>query len=228
MALPFQIANAARAAVTAVDLAGAGFTGPHDALEGPFGYFKLFDTGDLSRYTADLGQMWRISEISTKPFPSGRASHGVLGVLAGRSGPRDITAHVPPLVHRLVGRPMKADMTPAYARLCLPLLVALMLRDGRIDPRAFTPETFADPAIQAQAARVRVVVDGNPDLNALSPQLLEVDGARVAIAATLGSPEAPLSPDQAAAKRTLCRELAGMVADLRLFDDPLGYFTEPR
>jgi 2-methylcitrate dehydratase PrpD len=228
IALPFQIANAARAAVTAVDLAGAGFTGPHDVLEGPFGYFKLFDTGDLVRYTCNLGQVWRISEISTKPFPSGRASHAVLGVLAGMQGARDITAHVPPLVHRLVGRPMTPDMTPAYARLCLPLLAALMLRDGRIDPRVFTPETFADPAIRAQAARVSVLVDDNPDPNALSPQALEVDGQLTTIPATHGSPDAPLSPVQIAAKLGFCRELAGAIADPRLFNAPLGYFTEPR
>ncbi|KPQ21738.1 MAG: putative protein involved in propionate catabolism, partial [Porphyrobacter sp. HL-46] len=72
--LPFQIANAARAAVTASDLARAGFPGPKDPLEGQFGYFRLFDSGDLSRYTRDLGKVWRISEVSVKPFPSGRAS----------------------------------------------------------------------------------------------------------------------------------------------------------
>ena len=57
--LPFQIANAARAAIVAVDLAQAGFEAPYDVFEGPFGYFKLIDQGDLSRYTCDLGQVWR-------------------------------------------------------------------------------------------------------------------------------------------------------------------------
>ncbi|MEM6584747.1 MAG: MmgE/PrpD family protein, partial [Pseudomonadota bacterium] len=40
--LPFQIANAARAAVTASDLARHGFPGPKDPLEGQFGYYALF------------------------------------------------------------------------------------------------------------------------------------------------------------------------------------------
>jgi 2-methylcitrate dehydratase PrpD len=43
-ALPIQIANAARAAVTAVDLAEAGLPGPEAAIEGPFGYLTLFET----------------------------------------------------------------------------------------------------------------------------------------------------------------------------------------
>ncbi|OYY72776.1 MmgE/PrpD family protein [Sphingomonas sp. 28-63-12] len=235
IALPLQIANAARSAVMAVDLVKAGLTGPHDALEGPFGYFRLIDQGELSRYTDHLGSVWGISEISTKPFPSGRASHGALGLLQGLApDPAEIAwieLFVPPLVKRLVGRPMLGEMTPAYARLCLPLLAALMLRDGHVDPRAFTPATFADPAVLDLAGRVIVNDDGNPDPNALSPQRAVItlhDGtvAEHLIPATLGSPDAPLSPAQAAAKRSLARTLAPG-ADPRLFDAPLAWFTEP-
>jgi len=237
IALPLQIANAARSAIMAVELAQAGLTGPHDALEGPFGYFRLFDQGDLAAYASTLGSVWRISEISVKPYPSGRASHATLSTLKeldlNPAQVARIEAFVPPLIARLVGRPMTADMTPAYARLCLPLLATLMLTEGRIDPRRFVAATFADPAVAALAARVSVTVDGNPDLNALSPQRLVVtldDGRMIerAIPATLGSPAAPLSPDQAEAKRALARELAGRASDSRLFDDPLAYFTEPR
>ena len=208
-----------------------GFTGPHDVFEGVVRLFpKLFDRGDLSRYTATLGQIWRIGEISTKPYPSGRASHGVLGVapIASTARPQSITAHVPPLVHRLVGRPMHPDMTPAHARLCLPFLAALMLTDGQIDPRRFTPEAFADPGLAAIAVRVRIEVDDNPDPNALSPQRLVIDGGTIDIPHTLGSPAAPLSLEQGDAKVALARELAGDIADPRLFDGPLAYFTDPR
>ncbi len=225
IALPLQIANAARAAVAAVDLVRAGLTGPRDALEGPFGHFALFDEGNLATYTRDLGRVWRVSEVATKPYPSGRASHGVLGALAETSGAIRIDAYVPPLVARLVGRPAHADMTPAYARLCLPFLAALMLTEGRIDPRRFVAATFADADLLALAARVTVTVDANPDPNALSPQRLVIDGVEIGIPATLGSPSAPLTPAQAAAKLALARDLAP-AADARIFDDPLGYFTE--
>lgn len=235
IALPLQIANAARSAIMAVDLARSGLTGPHDALEGPFGYFRLFDTGDLASYTDHLGSVWRIGEISIKPFPSGRASHGALGLLQGLAlDSADIAwieLFVPPLVKRLVGRPMLAEMTPAYARLCLPLLAALMLRDGRVDPRAFTPTGFADPALLDLAGRVIVNEDGNADPNALSPQRAVISRADGSISehhipATLGSPDAPLTDAQAAAKRDLARALAPD-ADPRLFDAPLAWFTEP-
>lgn len=237
LALPFQIANAARAAVVAVDLAKAGFGAPYDVFEGPFGYFKLFDTGDLSRYTASLGQVWRISEVSTKPYPSGRASHAALSVLSdlalNPASVERIELFAPPLIQRLVGRTMPRSLEPAYARLCLPLLAALMVTDGMIDPRRFTESTFFDPAIADLASRVLVRVDDNPDPNALSPQRLVVTltgGETItrAIPDTLGSPAAPLSPHQQAAKLSLARTLAGEIADTRLFDDPLAYFLEPR
>ncbi len=232
--LPFQIANAARAAVMASDLAKAGFPGPKDALEGPFGYFALFDEGELAHYTRDLGSVWRISEISVKPYPSGRASHAALGALevlrpdAGQVARIELAA--PPLIHRLVGRPYKADMTPAYARLCLPFLAALMIADGRIDPRRFTPEGFSDPALAALAGKVHLLADGNTDPNALFPQRLAItlsDGSHreQPIAATLGSPANPLTAAGAEAKLALARELAPPAADPQIFTDPLAYFT---
>lgn len=231
-ALPFQIANAARAAVMASDLARAGFAAPRDVIDGPFGYFALFDAGDSAALVAGLGA-WRISELSVKPYPSGRASHAALGVLAefAGQGVAAVELACPPLIRRLVGRDMHAGMAPAWARLCLPFLAALMLRDGRIDPRCFTPAQFADPDLAAMAAGVRLVDDGNPDPNALFPQAITLtlaDGMRITrtIAHTLGSPDARLSPVQIAAKFALARELAGP-ADPRIFDDPLLYFTDP-
>lgn len=240
IALPLQIGAAARAAITAVDLVKAGLTGPHDALEGPYGYFKLFDKGALSTYTDTLGSLWRVGEVSIKPFPSGRASHAVLSTLDSLLREGAVTAAtvarieviVPSLVQRLVGRPLHADMTANYARLCLPLLTALMLLDGRIDPRRLNPETFSDPEVRALADMLVFTDDGNADPNALSPQRLVVtttDGRQIErfIANTLGHPQAPLSSVQTEAKRGLARELAADLSDPRLFSDPLSYLTRP-
>lgn len=240
VALPLQIGHAARAAITAVDLAAAGMDGPHDALEGPFGYFALIEPGELARYTESIGEAWLIEKVSTKPFPSGRASHGALGAIDDmlRTGELDpdrverVSLAAPPLIRRLVGRPYETGMTPGYARLCLAFLVPLMLRDGRIDPRCFTREEFADPALAELGSRVTVELDGNDDPNAMAPQRLTIalgDGTHIAraITANPGSPEAPMSEAQAEAKQTLARDLAACDTDPRLFDDPLSYATEP-
>ena len=229
VALPLQIANAARSAVTALHLTMAGLTGPHAVLEGPFGYSALIEPLDLARYTP--GDPWRISEVSIKPYPSGRASHGALGALADLRGEgltleqvSAIELFAPPLVHRLVGRPFQRGAASSYNRLCLGFLAPLMLRDGQIDPQLET-------TVEALAAKTCVTLDGNADGNALSPQRLVVtltDGTTIerVIPANLGSPEAPLSPAQSAAKYDLCRALAGD-CDPRIFTDPLAYATEP-
>ncbi|MEO1167702.1 MAG: MmgE/PrpD family protein [Pseudomonadota bacterium] len=241
VALPLQIANAARAAITAVDLARAGMNGPHDALEGPFGYFTLFEPGKLPRYTDTIGERWLIEQVSTKPFPSGRASHGVLGTIddllrAGELDPaavESVDVAAPPLINRLVGRPYTRNMTPSYARLCLAFLVPLLLRDGIVSPACFTAGQFADPALAALGEKVAVRLNDNPDPNALGPQQLTImlnNGGHIAreVTGNLGSPDAPMSADQAAAKYDLCRTLASPDADARLFDDPLSYATDPQ
>ena len=233
IALPLQIGRAAQAAVQAVDLVKAGLSGPHDVLEGPFGYSKLFEPLDLSSYAASLGTVWRISEVSIKPYPSGRASHGALGALAELQNAGAVSLETvlsvelfaPPLIHRLVGRQYQHDAPMSYNRLCLAFLVPLMLRDGHIDPRL-------NDAIPSLAEKVTVTLDENPDGNAMSPQRLVVrlkDGATIErqIEANLGSPDVPMSPTQYAAKYDLCRALAPN-CDPRIFDDPLSYATDPR
>lgn len=232
-ALPLQIANAARGAVTAIDLAQAGIDGPHDVIDGPFGYSQLIEPVETSDWSSNLGQSWRISEVSIKPYPSGRASHGALGALADLRDERafaiddvaGIELFAPPLIHRLVGRPFQPNAPQSYNRLCLAFLAPLMLRDGLIDPRI-------DRTIETLAEQVQVKLDGNPDLNALSPQRLIVrlnDGRTLerAVAANPGSPEAPLSAARAQTKYELCRRLAGQ-CDARIFETPLEYATEPK
>ena len=233
IALPLQIGRAAQAAVQAVDLVKAGLSGPHDVLEGPFGYSNLVEPLDLSSYAASLGTVWRISEVSIKPYPSGRASHGALGALAELQNAGAVSLETvlsvelfaPPLIHRLVGRQYQHDAPMSYNRLCLAFLAPLMLRDGYIDPRL-------NDAIPSLAEKVTVTLDENPDGNAMSPQRLVVrlkDGATIEreIEANLGSPDAPMSPAQYAAKYDLCRALAPN-CDPRIFDDPLSYATDPR
>lgn len=218
IALPLQIAGAAAAAVRAVDLVSAGLTGPHDVLDGPFGYFALFETGSGAGYVPDSAH-WLITDLSIKSWPCGRASHATLGTLSEM--PRSISsieAYVPPLVARLVDRPWTDDMTPAYARLCLPFLTALMLADGQIDPRRFTAASFVDPVLQALGQRLTITVDSNRDPNALSPQRFTVmlaDGSRVEhhVPATPGHPDNSLTPALAAAKLTLAASLATAPAD---------------
>ena len=217
-ALALQMGFAAGAAVRAVDFARTGIPGPHDVLEGPFGYFRLYEGDwDLEPAWAELGTIWRITQVSHKPFPTGRAAHGGLdGILQLRAAHglqaddvARLTLAAPPLIHQLVGRPAKPDMDVTYARLCFPYVGALALLHGGVDVGDFSLEQLTAPRLHDLARRIELVADGNPDPNALAPQaviarLKDGRALRVDIPHTLGSPERPLSREQHLAKFRRC------------------------
>ncbi|WP_089717224.1 MmgE/PrpD family protein [Candidatus Entotheonella palauensis] len=217
-ALALQMAFAAAAAIRAVDLAQAGFPGPHDILEGPFGYFPLYEgTWELEPVWAELGDLWRITQVSHKPFPSGRATHGGLdGILQLRQAHAlspDAVEHVtllaPSLIHELVGRPLQVVMSANYARLCFQFVGALALANGDVRIDDFTDGGLTDAHIHELARRIEVVIDDNPDPNALAPQTVVIrlrDGGehRIDVPHTLGSPERPLTRAQHLEKFRRC------------------------
>lgn len=213
--LGLQIGFNARGALTAIDLAGHGFTGPREVLEGRYGYFRLYegDAYDVVPVVDTLGRTWRVAELSHKPFPSGRLTHGVVdGLLRLRArlgfaatDVERVVAHVPPLVLRLVGRPDVPAPAPNYARLCTPFVAATALRRGTVDVPDFAPDRLVDAETHALAARIDVRVDANPDENAMVPLAVELtlrDGARHAITldSVLGDPRSPLTREQHLAK----------------------------
>jgi 2-methylcitrate dehydratase PrpD len=215
--LAMQMGFAARNAVAAVELARRGMPGPRAPISGPFGYFALFDGKADPAPFDELGRAWRISELSHKPFPTGRATHGGIDGLQRLIAAHGITAAqvkagrflVPPLTHRLVGRKPEPNMTVAYARLCLSYCGAVCLRRGTVGLDDFTPSALADPDTLALAARLSVIADSNPDPNALAPARVELDladGRTLACDVTdvIGSPANPLSPEGARAKFTAC------------------------
>jgi aconitate decarboxylase len=212
--LAMQVGLNARNAVMASDLAARGFPGPRAVLEGPFGYYRLFEgEHDLAGALSHLGRVWRVTEVAQKPFPSGRATHGVVdGVLtlAGDHGftaaeVERVTARVPALVHRLVGRPPAADATVSQARLCAAYVAARALLRGTVDQDDFRPGALEDPATLALARRVELVVDDNPDPNALAPVTVAVacrDGRvhRLTLERVYGNPGRPMTREAHLAK----------------------------
>jgi aconitate decarboxylase len=217
-ALALQIGFAAMAGMRAVDLACASFPGPHDVLEGRFGYFRLYEgEWDLDPVWAELGRVWRITQVSHKPFPTGRATHGGIdGILQLREleglnadNVEHITLRAPSLIHKLVGRPLRPDMPVNYARLCFPYVGALALANGGIAVDDFQPERLGDRHILDLARRIEVVIDDNPDPNALRPQTVVArftDGSvrAMEVPHTLGSPERPLTRAQYVDKFRRC------------------------
>ncbi len=205
--LAMQIGFNARNAVIACEMAARGLAAPQNVLEGPFGYYSLFEgEHDLAGVLAQLGTVWRIAEVAHKPFPSGRATHGIVdavlslrrehGFAAGEVA--KITARVPPLVHQLVGRPLADDPAPNQARLCAAYVAARALKRGAVGIGDFQPPALSDPETRTLARRFEMLPDDNPDPNALVPitvTLVLTDGRQHAITldAVYGGPARPMS-----------------------------------
>ncbi|OYY72587.1 MmgE/PrpD family protein [Sphingomonas sp. 28-63-12] len=223
-ALPVQVANAARAALVAVELARGGVPGVAEPIEGTFGYFALLERGEaLDAALAKLGRGHRIVECSWKPFPTGRAAHGGIVAVQHLMTEHAMRAetlnmlefHAPPLIHKLVGRPAFAGMEPGYARLCLAWLAAVTLMRGTVTLQDFDAQTLRDPRLIALAARVRVVANANPDPAAFVPaQAIARSSNRrettADIIALLGSPDWPLTAQQHRTKARACLAFAGL------------------
>ena len=176
--LAMQVGFNARNALLSCNMASAGIPGPQDALQGQFGFYALFEGEyDLTSVLAQLTHVWRMEEVAHKPFPSGRATHGIVDACLdlrkkhgfNASAVASVSAFVPPLTQRLIGRPVGTSMNINYARLCAPFVAAIALRYGDVQPEHFSPLHLADADTHELATRIDVVVDGNSDLNALTP-----------------------------------------------------------
>lgn len=215
--LAVQLAGAARAGIVAADLAGAGVPAPEEALEGRYGYLRLFEGSHSTAGLAEaLGVVWRVEEMSHKPYPSGRATHGAVhgildlrrrGVGVDNLARMQLTA--PPLIHQLVVRPATPDMTANYARLCYGYVGAAALVDGDVRFDHFDRASLGDAKRLALAQRFEADLNAVEDPAAFTPQsvtakLLDGRVLTAHVDALPGSPGNPLSESERLAKMSTC------------------------
>ena len=205
--LAMQVGFNARNAVLAAELAALGVEAPENVLEGPYGYFANMEGDhDVRGVTETLGKIWRIAEVAHKPFPSGRATHGIVDAVLrlmrehgfSADDVDQISCSVPSLTHRLIGRPAHDAMTPNYARLSGQYVVAAALLSGHVGVEDFYQGPIADEDRLALASRVEITADDNPDPNALTPITVAAQlksGARHSqtLIDVYGSPAAPMT-----------------------------------
>lgn len=224
--LAMQMGFAARNAVMAHDMGRMGITAPVELLAGRFGFFHNYERDhDLLAAFATIGQPWKVTQLSHKPFPSGRVTHGAIHTMrnlrqllsldAGNALQRirSIRVGLPPLGMRLVGRPMVHQPPPNYARLCIPYVAAAEVMFGKVDPTTFVPERLGDPDTEALARRIETFERPHPNPNAFYPQTLslELNTGEVFnrdIPYAWGHPSMPLSPQECEDKFRLCWRLS--------------------
>jgi aconitate decarboxylase len=211
----------AKAGLIAAALARRGITGPRDCLTGMFGYFPLYEGGsyDPSVLLSDLGTRYEVLNISQKPYPCGRLTHGAveLALALHREGAvraddiAQVTVAASPFVQRLVGRPYDPHhQNPLDARLSLPFTVANTLLRGRLEIGDAEGAALWEPALHQLAQKVTVVVDADlAPPNAPAPQRLEItrrSGERIVrrIDVLKGAPGRALSWDDTVDKFWTC------------------------
>ena len=207
--LPVQIAGAARAAIVACDLAQAGLYGPESSLEGPFGYFNMFeDQSDAQSGAERLGKVHRITEVSWKPFPTGRAAQGAI-VLVQKLMKQGVTFEnleelvlsAPPIIPRLVKRPIVENMTANYARLCFPYLAPIVLMRKTVGLGDFTNADLHSPEILEASRKIKIETNHISDPAEFVPQTMTArlkngEEKTTRIDKLFGSPADPLSREQ--------------------------------
>jgi len=216
--LGLQVGFAARGGITSCDLAEKGIEGPKDVLTGMYGYLVLCEREyNIEPVWAEIGKVYRLTQVGHKPFPAGRLTHYVIDaiqILKDEHGFTEndvekVTAWIPPLAYRLVGRPDIPTPSPSYARLCLPFVAAITICNGTVVPQDFEEDALIRKETHSIAAKIQVIEDNNRDPNAFGPQTVELclkDGTlfKIKIEKAIGDPDKPLSRDRQIEKFWRC------------------------
>lgn len=236
---------AAHAGVTAADLVARGFTGPPTVLEGRFGFFQAWLSGnfDPDEITRGLGQEWSVPGIFFKPYPANHFTHA--GIDAARRlrdaglRPDDVDhalLEVAPPTVRTIGEPIEAKRRPEsgyHAQFSGPYTVAAALSGGGglgLALQDFTDEAAGRPDVLALMDRIDVA--GDDSLLKIYPNqfpgrltVRTRDGSRLVeeVLVNRGGPADPLTDDELATKfrdnaMTVLDEVAAKELEVRIRD----------
>lgn len=215
--------RAAESGVVACELARLGFTGPLEAIDGPFGLLQVIGTPGAHPELLDeaLGAAFVINNTWVKLYPCCAGNFTALNALESLKHDHGFTAaqvkeiHIHTFRRGVVqngGRNPKDSMAAQYS---LPYCAAVAVAKNARDPAVFSEAQLQDPAIRELAARTVLSVDD--ELERIYPAQL---GARVEVSlmngqiveATVldphGSPAHPVKPAEIEAK---FRQLAASV-----------------
>lgn len=175
MTKPLHVGRASQNGVIAAELAAKGFTGGHDALDPPWGFFQVFSFGDgfdPDRIVGRLGNPYTIVSpgVSIKPYPCGVLGHPMMDamrqlVIANDVKPTQITAIrlragsniLNPLRYPIAHNELEAKFCPAF------MLSAIALR-RKAGIHEFTDEFVCSAPVQQMMAKVDRILD--PEIEA--------------------------------------------------------------
>jgi 2-methylcitrate dehydratase PrpD len=161
---------AAQAGVEAAYLAQAGITASRDFLEGPYGFYNLYERGlyDPAPVAEGLGKDFLITQLSIKPYPCCRMTHSSIDA-ALELRPRlqgaaeaieSIEVTASGMVAEMVGKPfILGDNPQVDAQFSIPYTVSTALLNGDVFLGDFELEAITNARTKELAGKVVVAAD---------------------------------------------------------------------
>ncbi len=212
MSKRYHPGRAAEIGVTSAYLARAGFIGPSQVFEAPWGgFFPTYapDTARPAQLLADLGHDFRILKSGIKPYACCRGAHCALDAILALKREDGLTSEQVSRIRvrcipdnlRTLG--VKQPQTRLAAQMSLPYSMAVALRTGRAMLEEYEEPWFSDPTIRHLAEVIDL--EGDPSLpNESAPYVTveTVDGRRLTshVPVGRGDPQNPLSTSEVIAK----------------------------
>ena len=170
MTKPLHVGRASQNGIVAAELAARGFTGGHDALDPPWGFFSTFSHGqgfDEDRINGVLGNPHTIVSpgVSIKPYPCGVLGHPTMDAMRrlmidNDVDPAQITAIrvragsniLNPLRYEIATNELEAKFCPAF------MVSAIALR-RKAGVAEFNDAFVQSEVVQAMMRKVTRVLD---------------------------------------------------------------------
>jgi 2-methylcitrate dehydratase PrpD len=170
MTKPLHVGRAAQNGVTAAEWAGDGFTGGGDALDGPWGFFKVFSFGsgfDADRIVGVLGNPHTIvwPGVSIKPYPCGVLGHPTMDAMRTLVTTHDVRPEQIKAIRVRAGsnilNPLRYDVAKneLEAKFSPPFMVSAIALRRKAGIREFSDEFVQSAPVQAMMAKVQRVLD---------------------------------------------------------------------
>src|SRR5688572_2103390 len=226
MTKPLHVGRAAQNGVMAAELAARGHTGGADALDSPWGFFRVFTLGagfDASQLVGALGNPPSIVSpgVSLKPYPCGSLGHPSMDamlklVLTHDVKPEQVKAIrfragsniLNPLRYPIARTELEAKFCPAF------MMSSLVLR-RKAGIHEFTDEFVQSAPVQQMMQKVTTVRDQAIDARGFDRMrsIIEVDltDGRMLVQEAderyRGGPEKPFTREELHGKFTDCASL---------------------
>ena len=222
MTKPLHVGRAAQNGIIAAELAQRGHTGGKQALDSPWGFFRVFTMGagfDEDRIVGALGNPPSIVSpgVSLKPYPCGSLGHPSMDAMLKLIVDNDIKPQQVKAVRFCAGsnilNPLRYDVatTELEAKFCPAFMMSSLILRRKAGIREFTDEFVRSAPVQEMMKKVNKVRDmeieargfekmrSRLEVDLIDGRTLKQDADRYR-----GSPERPFTQEELHGKFTDC------------------------